>query len=65
LKSYGVIKIGFLVHFWSRDFGTELCQMIAYNETLITTNFQIELIIGLRDVGGQSSQNSLKLVHTF
>jgi len=37
--------------------------MIAYNETLITTNFQVEPIIGSRDMGeeeGQSSQNSLK-----
>jgi len=34
--------------------------MIAYNETLITTNFQVEPIIDLRDMGGQSSQNSLK-----
>jgi len=34
--------------------------MIAYNETLITTNFQVEPIIGLRDMGGQSRQNSLK-----
>jgi len=25
--------------------------MIAYNETLITTNFQVEPIIGLRDMG--------------
>jgi len=29
--------------------------MIAYDETLITTNFQIEPIIGLRDMRGQSS----------
>jgi len=34
--------------------------MVAYNETLITTNFQVESIIGLRDMGGQNSQNSLK-----
>jgi len=34
--------------------------MIAYNETLITINFQVEHIIGLRDMGDQSSQNSLK-----
>jgi len=34
--------------------------MIAYNETLITTNFQVEPIIGLRNMGGQSSQNSLQ-----
>jgi len=34
--------------------------MIAYNETLITTNFQVESIIGLRNIEGQSSQNSLK-----
>jgi len=37
-----------------------VCQMIAYNETLITTNFQVEATIGLRDMRGQSSQNSLK-----
>jgi len=37
-----------------------MCQMIAYNETLITTNFQVEPINGLRDIGDQSSQNSLK-----
>jgi len=45
-----------------------VCQMIAYNETLITTNFQFESIIGLRDMGGQSSQNSLKIrvtMHLF
>jgi len=29
--------------------------MIAYNETLITTNFQIEPIIGLRNIRGQSN----------
>jgi len=29
--------------------------MIAYDETLITTNFQVELIIGLRDMRDQSS----------
>jgi len=29
--------------------------MIAYDETLITTNFQVEPIIGLRDMRGQSS----------
>jgi len=29
--------------------------MIAYNETLITTNFQVEPIIGLRDMRGQST----------
>jgi len=34
--------------------------MIAYDETLITTNFQVESIIDLRDMRGQSSQNSLK-----
>jgi len=34
--------------------------MIAYNEILITTNFQVGPIIGLRDMEGQSSQNSLK-----
>jgi len=28
--------------------------MTAYNETLIITNFQVEPIIGLRDMGGQS-----------
>jgi len=28
--------------------------MIAYNETLITTNFQVEPIIGLRDIGGSN-----------
>jgi len=43
--------------------------MIAYNETLITTNFQVEPIIDLRDMGDQSSQNSLKrpyvLKHEF
>jgi len=26
--------------------------MVAYIETLITTNFQVEPIIGLRDMGG-------------
>jgi len=31
--------------------------MIAYNETLITTNFQVEPLIGLRDMEGQNSQN--------
>jgi len=30
--------------------------MIAYNE--ITTNFQVEPIIGLRNMGSQSNQNS-------
>jgi len=34
--------------------------MIAYDETLITTTFQVEPIIGLRDMRGQSSENSLK-----
>jgi len=29
--------------------------MIAYDETLITTNFQVEPITGLRDMRGQSS----------
>jgi len=37
-----------------RDFGI-VCQMIAYDETLITTNFQVEPIIGLRDMRSQSS----------
>jgi len=32
-----------------------VCQMIAYNETLITINFQVEPIIDLRDMRGQSS----------
>jgi len=31
-----------------------VCQMIAYNERLITTNFQIESIIGLRNMGNQN-----------
>jgi len=34
-----------------------VCQMIAYDETLITTNFQVEPIIGLRDVRDQSSKS--------
>jgi len=34
--------------------------MIVYNETLIITNFQVEPIIGLRDMRDQSSQNLLK-----
>jgi len=34
--------------------------MIVYNKTLIITNFQVEPIIGLRDMGDQSNQNSLK-----
>jgi len=34
--------------------------MIAYNETLITTSFQVEPIIDLRDMRDQSSQNLLK-----
>jgi len=34
--------------------------MIVYNEILITTNFQVEPIIGLRDIEDQSNQNSLK-----
>jgi len=38
--------------------------MIVYNETLITTNFQVKPIIGLRDMESQSSQNSLKC-HSF
>jgi len=29
--------------------------MIAYDETVITTNFQVEPIIGLKDMRGQSS----------
>jgi len=29
--------------------------MIAYDEILITINFQVELIIGLKDMGGQNS----------
>jgi len=29
--------------------------MIAYDEILITANFQVEPIIGLRDMRGQSS----------
>jgi len=33
--------------------------MIVYDETFITTNFQVESIIGLRDIS-QSSQNSSK-----
>jgi len=37
--------------------------MIAYNETLITTNFQIESIIGLRDMG--ESKFVEASVHTF
>jgi len=34
--------------------------MIAYNETLITTNFQVEPIIGLKNIESQNNQNSLK-----
>jgi len=34
--------------------------MIAYNETLITINFQVESVVGLRNMGSQSNQNSLK-----
>jgi len=29
--------------------------MIAYDETLITTNFQVQPIISLKDMRGQSS----------
>jgi len=47
-----VTSVLFLAYFWYRDFETELCQMITYNETLITTNFQVESVIGLRDMGG-------------
>jgi len=39
--------------------------MIAYNETLITTNFQVELIIGLRDMGESNSKFVKVSVHTF
>jgi len=47
---YGQRVTAKLDHFWSRDFGTELCQMIAYDEILITINLQVEPIIGLRDM---------------
>jgi len=34
-----------LAHFWSRDFGTELCAKRQLMMTLITTNFQVEPLI--------------------
>jgi len=45
-----------LTYFYiSRFWNWIVCQIIAYDEALITTNFQVEPIIGLRNMRGQSS----------
>jgi len=38
-------KRSFLARFWTLNFWTELCQMIPYNEILITKKFQVDVTI--------------------